>query len=926
MAAERELEGRIRRLRALVAETPESAGNWRRLAERLEAAGDAEGAITAWRRVLSLTPGAAEVCERLIALLVESGRAAQAIELARRGSQCAPEGGGAWKRLTRALAKIGDVGGEVEALEAMLGAQGEDDEVRRRLVKLLLQQGRKPEAARHLQALAMSSAAPELCNQLARLQAEVGDLGGEAATLERMLTLPGDAMAIRRRLVKSLVLQGRRPEAATHLAALAEAEPSEKDGWERLLGIQLEIGDEAGAAATLERILEIAHDPGVAERLVRLLIGLGRTGDAAVRLRAVAESAPLQPAIWARLVRLQADSGDVAGEIEALQRTAEIFGDDRPILSRLGRLLVAADRKADAIDCLRRLAEMDPSDRSGWERVARLQSDLGDASGEAATLTRLLTVAGEDLDVRGRLVKVLVGSGNPAAAAPHLWTLAEAGPTDMTRWKALARLLGDLGDAKGLREVLIRRIELGHDDPSLPGRLADLFLKDGLDRDAAGWARRAAAAAPREPQSWRRLARALDRAGQPAEAEAAWLELLALDRTDREANKRLADLRYRRGEAAGAAMHRDAARAQPAKQAKVFKHARDLPSGEAEEEIHQQLRRLAQDQRPIVAGPWQSEVGHELLYWIPFLRWVVQEFSIDPARMWVVSRGGAGGWYADIAAEGQYFDIFDCIEPEAFAELAEDRHRATGGRKAASLSPVDGEILRQLGIPADAHLLHPEMMFRLFRAFWKGAAPFGAYVGSTVIRPLPPPRHRILTELPDSYVAVKFYARPSFPMCEENLEFARRVVLELAERGPVVFMDTDVKADEHVDFVAPRHPNVMSIRPWLQANDNLLVQSAVASSATQMYGTYGGLAYLPLYYKTPVMSFFSEEGHFLRTHGQAAFHLADQMGTRLSVADSRPTAALMRRGQPPSGGSEPKASPELEPPVGDAPFAAPSRG
>jgi hypothetical protein len=57
------------------------------------------------------------------------------------------------------------------------------------------------------------------------------------------------------------------------------------------------------------------------------------------------------------------------------------------------------------------------------------------------------------------------------------------------------------------------------------------------------------------------------------------------------------------------------------------------------------LQRMAASPRHIVVGPWLSEVGFELLYWIPFLNWVKTYRPFDAERMLVVSRGGAGVWY-----------------------------------------------------------------------------------------------------------------------------------------------------------------------------------------------------------------------------------------------------------------------------------------
>ena len=57
---------------------------------------------------------------------------------------------------------------------------------------------------------------------------------------------------------------------------------------------------------------------------------------------------------------------------------------------------------------------------------------------------------------------------------------------------------------------------------------------------------------------------------------------------------------------------------------------------------------LGRSGRPIILGPWLSETGFELLYWIPFLAWAKAYGNFDPERLVVVSRGGAAPWYRHI--------------------------------------------------------------------------------------------------------------------------------------------------------------------------------------------------------------------------------------------------------------------------------------
>src|SRR5215468_11398604 len=63
--------------------------------------------------------------------------------------------------------------------------------------------------------------------------------------------------------------------------------------------------------------------------------------------------------------------------------------------------------------------------------------------------------------------------------------------------------------------------------------------------------------------------------------------------------------------------------------------------------IRRTLRTAVNGTAPIIVGPWLSEVGYEVLYWVPFLRWFSDRYHVDPSRLTVVSRGGVAGWYRD---------------------------------------------------------------------------------------------------------------------------------------------------------------------------------------------------------------------------------------------------------------------------------------
>ena len=121
------------------------------------------------------------------------------------------------------------------------------------------------------------------------------------------------------------------------------------------------------------------------------------------------------------------------------------------------------------------------------------------------------------------------------------------------------------------------------------------------------------------------------------------------------------------------------------------------------------LGRLAAGRDTIVVGPWLGEVGFELLYWVPFLRWFATTFHVAPERLLIVSRGGTASWYRPFAA--RYRDIFDYLTPEEFRRRHDERVAANGEQKQTQVLAFERQVLREL--TTDVHsrsMLHPSTM------------------------------------------------------------------------------------------------------------------------------------------------------------------------------------------------------------------------
>ncbi|MBM3778556.1 MAG: hypothetical protein FJW23_10000 [Acidimicrobiia bacterium] len=255
--------------------------------------------------------------------------------------------------------------------------------------------------------------------------------------------------------------------------------------------------------------------------------------------------------------------------------------------------------------------------------------------------------------------------------------------------------------------------------------------------------------------------------------------------------------------------------------------------------VERELDRLLDGDGPIIVGPWLGEVGYEVLYWIPFLRWVSASYGVDPNRVVAVSRGGVASWYADVAAA--YEEVWDHVDPAVFAE----QHVASAKQILPSRLEADlvTETARVHGV-SGARVLRPELMFRLFRLFWSGHRATGFLDVHTRFRLHRPPGVVRRTDLPDDYIAVKFYAARSLPDTPAIRRRLQRMVAELAEQAPVVLLDTGLTVDDHTDHPLDVSGGVMSARHLLEPRTNLGAQTDIIANARAYVGTCGSLTWL----------------------------------------------------------------------------------
>jgi len=295
--------------------------------------------------------------------------------------------------------------------------------------------------------------------------------------------------------------------------------------------------------------------------------------------------------------------------------------------------------------------------------------------------------------------------------------------------------------------------------------------------------------------------------------------------------------------------------------------------------VEREIARAVAGRGPIVAGPWLGEVGYEALYWLPFLRWVQDRYRVAPDRLTIVSRGGVEQWYADIGA--RYVDLFDLLSPGELAARNEARQTQDegGGRKQSRRGELDEWLLQRLGSHGAA-VLHPSLLFRLFRDVWQGnlALDF-LFTRADFMRLAKPPRPS-LPGLPSEYAAVKFYSGTATPDVAHTREALRKLVRDVAARIPVVVLETGVTIDDHRDYAFDDIPGVQSARAWMTPRGNLGVQSAIVAHARYFMGTCGGLAWLAPFMDVPTVAVYADDA-LLRPH----LMIARQAGAHVGAAE-----------------------------------------
>jgi len=387
----------LEELRAAVAADSTEADYWRTLARVADALDRVDEVAEGWRHAVEIDDADGEAWFQLAAAEARLGHFEVADSVLAEAQDLNPLRPGLLFLQGLIQEGLGQPGEAVKLYREHLRVHPADQVTRRRLVNLLVHEGRHAEAYREASIVrAAQPNDPEAIGAEADLALYVGQ-GGRADELLDLLVAgdPDDPTRVMR-AAGILAAHGQSRKAVTRTEAWARAHPEDYRGPLLVARSRSDAGDTTGAVAFARRAVAMAPD-SLAPRYV-----LGGLLQASRRF-AVAES------VWVEVTRRMPEAtgagmelaycrqsqGDIEGAVSALRTVIARDPENASALNFLGYLFAEHDRDLEEAEGLiRRALEQDPDngaylDSMGWVyyRLGRFQEAREDLE-RAVKLTR----------------------------------------------------------------------------------------------------------------------------------------------------------------------------------------------------------------------------------------------------------------------------------------------------------------------------------------------------------------------------------------------------------------------------------------------------------------------------------------------------------------------------------------------------------
>ncbi len=311
--------------------------------------------------------------------------------------------------------------------------------------------------------------------------------------------------------------------------------------------------------------------------------------------------------------------------------------------------------------------------------------------------------------------------------------------------------------------------------------------------------------------------------------------------------------------------------------------------------IEAELARVAASGLPIIAGPFVTEPGIELMFWIPFLRWFLETFDVAPERVLVMSRGGVDGWYADVA--GRYVDAFDFMTLEEIQ--GRELYQKDEKQKPVEILPWEQSLVERVAAISGwtrFEWIHPAMLFNFTRIIYN-AGPEGDRLLLSMTRhrimEFPPPAGVSLDGIPDEFVAMRFYTQATKGALWDEPRTAtavREYIRLLSDRMDVVDLDPGMRFTDHTipkwDFAYAANDRIWELKGRIDLRKNLGTQAWLISRSKAFTGTLGGFSCIASLSGVPALTFTALDGYpFLTPYRRYSLLIFQQLGVKYAISN-----------------------------------------
>ncbi len=293
-------------------------------------------------------------------------------------------------------------------------------------------------------------------------------------------------------------------------------------------------------------------------------------------------------------------------------------------------------------------------------------------------------------------------------------------------------------------------------------------------------------------------------------------------------------------------------------------------------DAEKELEKIAGGGRPIIVGPYLGSIELELLFWIPWIRWLVRHFEIRPDRLVCVSRGGADDWYNELGA--RYVDALDLMSPSDLEDRHERRFR-DGRHRQMTVELLDKVLftraLAKAGISdrEDADWLHPSTFFQLFMPTWRGTIAPSFMLERMSVEPVRGHRRGSAAD-GRPRVAVWFGATPYLRWNAAIEVVLRHTLTTIARDALVIDALTGQTADPPFDAILSAFGRSPELQGALTTRDSLQRATDTIANADVYVGAYGSFSYLAPLCGVPAVSLYTEPAKYRPSpHGILAVNL-----------------------------------------------------